>query len=214
MNSKWVRPLLVALVAMVASAPQLQGQTGTVRGRAIDANLVPLVGATVTVADRSGVTEAGGYFVVTDVPAGVHTLRATLIGYRPFEVEVRVLAGQDTDVAVEMVTAPLEMAPIVAVGYGTQETRDLTGSVSDVPAGAFNTGRLASPEELIRGKAAGVQVTETNGGDPGGGISVRIRGGTSITNSNEPLYVIDGVPISVGGGTKAECNIVGCHPCV
>ena len=96
--------------------------------------------------------------------------------------------------------APLEMAPLVAVGYGELERSEVTGVVTEVPSEAFNTGRIVTSEELIKGKVAGVQVTENNGGEPGGGVSMRIRGGTSITSSNEPLYIIDGVPLAIGGG--------------
>jgi iron complex outermembrane receptor protein len=207
MKSKSVRHLLIALAATVACAAQLQAQTGEIRGRVVDASLLaPLGDVTVTVAGQTVLSEAQGFFVVSDVPAGIHTLQARVIGYRPFEIQVTVIAGETADVAVEMQIAPMEMEPIVAIGYGEQDTRDVTGVVTEVPTEAFNTGRVISAEELIRAKVAGVQVTEANRGEPGGGISIRIRGGTSVTASNEPLYVIDGVIIPVGGGLSAGRN--------
>ena len=208
MKPKIVRHWLMALAATVALAGQLHAQgTGTVRGRVTDAGFAaPLADVTVTVAGQSVLSGSGGFFLIQNVPAGVHELEATLIGYRPFTTQVTVAAGAETDVPVQMYVAPMEMAPIVAIGYGETETKDLTGVVTEVPTEAFNTGRVISAEELIKGKVAGVEVTEANGGEPGGGISIRIRGGTSVNASNEPLYVIDGVPIPVGGGLSSGRN--------
>jgi len=85
-----------------------------------------------------------------------------------------------------------------------RKKKDLTGSSAQVSAEDFNGGVVTSPEMLIQGKAAGITITPTNG-EPGGGVSVRVRGGTSISSSNEPLYVIDGMPIqsanTLPGGT-------------
>ncbi len=198
--SRWVRHFLVLLAATAVSATQLQAQaTGEVRGRVISSDLAaPLVDATVMVAGQTVLSEAGGFFVVPNVAAGMHTLRVQLIGYRVFETQVTVTAGGTADVEVRLQVAPMEMDPIVAIGYGEVQTSEQTGVVTAVPEEAFNTGRIVAAEELIKGKVAGVQVTENNGGDPAGGISIRIRGGTSITSSNEPLYVVDGVPLGVG----------------
>lgn len=87
-----------------------------------------------------------------------------------------------------------QLEEVVVIGYGTQKKKDLTGSSASVSAEDFNGGVVTSPEMLIQGKAAGITITPTNG-EPGGGVSVRVRGGTSISSSNEPLYVIDGMPI-------------------
>ncbi len=191
------------LVATAAFTADLAAQetTGTIRGRVSDAaQLTPIPDATISVAGQTVLSTQEGFYVVERVPAGIHMLRANVLGYRPFETEVTVTAGQTTTVNVNMPVAPLEMTPLVAVGYGELERSENVGVVTEVPAEAFNTGRIVTSEELIKGKVAGVQVTENNGGEPGGGTSIRIRGGTSITSSNEPLYVIDGVPIEVGGG--------------
>lgn len=201
MKRKRVRTLLVALAATVVCAAQLQAQaTGEVRGFVLDnSTAAPLGEVTITVAGQTVFSAAQGFYVVQNVPAGVHTLTANLIGYRTFETQVTVTAGQTTDVEIRLSLAPLEMAPIVAVGYGELEAKDQTGVVTEVPAEAFNTGQIVSAEQLIQAKVAGVQVTEDSN-EPGAGISIRIRGGTSINASNEPLYVIDGVPLDVGGG--------------
>lgn len=205
-----VRHFLVALAAVAVSiaahttALRAQETTGTIRGRVSDAaQLTPIADATISVAGQTVLSTQDGFFVVENVPAGVYTLTANVLGYRPFEDRVTVTVGETTTLNVMMPVAPLEMAPLVAVGYGELERSEITGVVTEVPSEAFNTGRIVTSEELIKGKVAGVQVTENNGGEPGGGTSIRIRGGTSITSSNEPLYIIDGVPIAIGGGLGA-----------
>jgi iron complex outermembrane receptor protein len=207
------RRFLVALAAVALSTAALTGgltaqeTTGTVQGRVVDEGLLTgLSDATVTVAGQTVLSATQGFFIVENVPAGVHTLTANLLGYRKFERQVTVRAGQATDVEVLMTIAPLELDPLVAVGYGELERTTNTGVVTEVPEEVFNTGRVVAAEELIKGKVAGVQVTEANGGEPGGGVSVRIRGGTSVNASNEPLYVVDGVPLEVGGGLSAGRN--------
>ena len=202
-----VRHFLVALVAtLVATAAfstQLAAQetTGTIQGRVFDSvQLTPIPDVTINVAGETVYSTREGFYIAENVPAGVYTLSATVIGYRPFETQVTVTVGGTTTADVMMPVAPLEMDPLVAVGYGELERSSNVGVVTEVPAEVFNTGRIVTSEELIKGKVAGVQVTENNGGEPGGGVSIRIRGGTSITSSNEPLYVIDGVPMAVGGG--------------
>ena len=200
---------LAAFVAIAAFPVGLHAQqgTGTIRGQVVDAErLAPLPDVTISVADQTVLTGSGGFFVVTDVPSGVYTLRANYIGHRPVEQQVTVTAGGEANVQVRMTIAPFELDPVVAIGYGEAQTEDLTGVVTEVSKEAFNTGRVVSPEELIQAKVAGVQVTENNGGEPGGGFSLRIRGGTSVTASNEPLYVIDGVPLDVGGGLSSGRN--------
>ena len=92
----------------------------------------------------------------------------------------------------------VSLAEVVSTGYGTQRAGSVTGAVTKVSADEFNTGRIVSPEQLIESKVAGVQVIDNN--EPGGGMSVRIRGATSINASSDPLYVVDGLPIGTGGG--------------
>ena len=83
---------------------------------------------------------------------------------------------------------------VVVVGYGTMKKSDLTGSVSGVKAKDFNTGLVSSPSQLIQGRVAGVNITN-NGGEPGGGVTIRVRGSNSIRSGQDPLYVVDGVPL-------------------
>jgi TonB-linked SusC/RagA family outer membrane protein len=198
---------LIATVATVVCAGQLAAQTGTIRGRTVDANTQqPIALVTIRVADRTAQTDSDGRFTIGGVAAGRYTIRANFLGYRAATDTVTVVAGQTTNVEFAMQAMAFAIEALVVTGYGEQEKRDLTGVVEEVSAEVFNAGRVVSTEELIRGKVAGVQVSEDNGGEPGGGMSIRIRGGTSITSSNEPLYVIDGVPVPVGGGLSAGRN--------
>jgi iron complex outermembrane receptor protein len=122
------------------------------------------------------------------------------------EQSITVVAGQTSTIELYMMPAPVMLAELVATGYGERQKRDVTGVVAQVKPEQFNTGRIISAEQLVTAKVAGVETVANNGGEPGGGISMRIRGGTSVTSSNEPLYVIDGVPLAVGGGVSAGRN--------
>lgn len=201
------RHWLVALIALVVCAGQLQAQTGTIRGQITDASIGGGVsGVTVTVGNLTAESDMNGRFELSGVPAGTYTLMATRLGYRDAQQSVTVASGRTTNIDISLVPAPVGLEELVAIGYGQEQKRDLTGVVQEVSAAEFNTGRIVSAEDLVTAKVAGVEVVDNNGGEPGGGISMRIRGGTSVTSSNEPLYVIDGVPIAVGGGLSAGRN--------
>lgn len=202
-----VRQLVLALAACLLGAAQLgaQNPAGTITGRVVDSSTQqPLSGVTVRVAERSTQTGADGRFTLPGIPAGTQTVRATRIGYREATQAVTLAGGQTATVELRMAAEALALEGLVVVGYGQQEEKDVTGSVQTVTAEQFNSGRVISPEQLIQGKVAGVQVLDT--GEPGAGMQIRIRGGTSINASNEPLFVIDGVPLAVGGGASVGRN--------
>lgn len=199
----------VSLIAALLAGTPVLAQTGTVVGTVTASEgATPIVSAQVVVVGtaRGAVSRDDGRYTITDVPAGTYSMRVARIGFAPDTIRgVVVRDGQETVVNFQMRSVPTALAGVVVIGYGSQEAKDLTGSVKTVTPEQFNTGRIVSPEELIRGKVAGVQVSENN--EPGGGIAVRIRGGTStgaFGASNEPLYVIDGVPIVVGGGSTVN----------
>ena len=200
------RQLFLALVAGLLGVAGLSAQsTGTVVGRVVDATTQePMSGVTVSVAERRAVTNAEGRFSISGVPAGGQTLRATRIGYGTVTAGVMVVAGQTVAADLAMSGQALLLEEVVAIGYGERSVRDVTGAVQAVSEEEFNTGRVVSPDQLIQGKVAGVQVVST--GEPGGGSSIRIRGGTSVNASNEPLIVVDGVPLAHGGGLSAGRN--------
>ncbi|MGH7606853.1 MAG: TonB-dependent receptor plug domain-containing protein, partial [Gemmatimonadales bacterium] len=135
-----------------------------------------------------------GAFVLRDVPAGIQRLRVSRIGYRLQEPEVTVAPGATVTLEIALQSQAALLQAVVVTGYGEQQARDVTGAVQRVGAEEFNRGSIVSPDQLLAGKVAGVQITP-NTGEPGGQSFIRIRGGTSINASNEPLFVIDGVPI-------------------
>ncbi len=181
-------------------------QTGSVAGTLRDAlSGAPLADATVSLlgtrfAARSG---ADGRYAIAAVPPGTYRLRARLLGYAPGDTAVVVQDGQQTTVDLRLRATPIELNPVVSIGYDTVRRRDLTGSVVSVTAEDYET--KAAPTVTLssglQGKAAGVQVT-SNSGLPGGGVSVHIRGTGSITGNSEPLYVIDGIPAEQGTGSS------------
>ncbi len=206
MKARWY--VLSALLTVCWMAPlRAHAQTGTIRGRVTnDVSALPLSGVTVSFGPRSAQTRQDGQYLLTGVPAGTGTLRARLIGYSPAARTVTVVAGQTVDVVLPLTASAVSLAEIVVTGYGEQRAGNITGAVTQVAAADFNTGRIISPEELIRSKVPGVQVVDNN--EPGGGFSIRIRGATSINASSEPLFVIDGVPVGngAGGGLSAGRN--------
>lgn len=192
-------------ILLLAGAVGAQN-TGAVAGRVIDASTQqPVVGATVTVADVGGLTNTTGRFLITGVPAGPQTVRVRQIGYAEATQEVTVAAGQTATLEFALTSQAIGLGElVVTTGYGEQEANELTGVIDAITPEQFNPGRVISPENLFQGKVAGVNVIDS--GEPGGGVQIRIRGGTSITSSNEPLFVVDGQPLAVGGGVSAGRN--------
>ncbi|MCH8991097.1 MAG: SusC/RagA family TonB-linked outer membrane protein, partial [Acidobacteria bacterium] len=123
-----------------------------------------------------------------------HQVTARLIGYAPLTQQVTVRPGQTATVEFSLQRQAVVMDEIVVTGYGAQRRVAITGSVASVNVDEANVGVITNVDDLIRGRVAGVNITQ-NGGGPGSGVQIRIRGGTSISASNEPLYVIDGVAI-------------------
>ena len=185
------------LLAVLGVAPLgAQQATGTVRGRVTDgATQRPLSGVTVAVGGRGALTQADGRYVITGVPAGPDTLRVRLIGYGR-ATQVVTIAENETLVAdLALTSQAVSLSEIVVTGYGTQRAGDITGAVTQVSSTEFNTGRIISPQQLIQSKVAGVQLVDNN--EPGGGVTLRIRGANSVTASSDPLYVIDGMPVGL-----------------
>src|SRR5437870_5425504 len=174
-----------------------QDSTGAVTGKVVDGTTQqPVANVEVAIAGtpHRELTHADGSFLVNGIPPGAYRLRATRIGYGSQLQDVTVTAGGTTTVQLTMLPAAAILEPVVVTGYGTQRREAITGSVSTVSAAAANVGVVTNVDQMIQARAAGVEVTRNNG-EPGAGTQILIRGGSSISNSNEPLYVIDGVPI-------------------
>lgn len=122
------------------------------------------------------------------------TLIFSYVGFKTQEVKVD---GQ-TSINVTLEEDAAKLDEVIVVGYGTTTVKDATGSVSSVSSEDFNSGVISSPEQLIQGKAPGVQITQASG-QPGAGVAIRIRGTSSVRSNNNPLFVVDGIPLSTGG---------------
>src|SRR5205809_3823449 len=194
-----VRHVIPALVAGSLWAVQLgaQDSTGAVTGKVLDGTTQqPVSNVEVAIAGtpHRELTHADGSFLVTGIPPGAYRLRATRIGYGSQVQDVTVTAGGTTTVQLTLLPAAAILEPVVVTGYGTQRREAITRSVSSVNASAANVGVVANVDQMIQGRAAGVEIIQNNG-EPGAGSQILIRGGSSISNTNDPLYVIDGVPV-------------------
>src|SRR5436190_2245568 len=192
--------LMCALLALTwTAALAAQQPTGTIRGRITDnSTQQPIAGAVIAVGNRSTQTRDDGRFTIAGIAAGSDLLRVRMIGYAQINQPVMVTAGDTSVVDLALTAQAIGLSEVVVTGYGQQRAGNLTGAVTAVGDSQFNTGRVISPQMLIQNKVAGVQVVDNN--EPGGGLSIRIRGATSVNASSEPLYVIDGVPLGNGAG--------------
>jgi iron complex outermembrane receptor protein len=198
MNIK--KTLVVTLFAIIGIS--VSAQDRTVTGKVTDAkDGAPLVAASVAVkgTNKGTTTAADGTFSI-NVASNQTTLVVTLLNYATQEVQI---SGKST-ITVALSQTTDQLSEVVVIGYGSVRKKDLTGSVSTVTSKDFNTGAITTPEQLIAGKVAGVSIISNNGA-PGSGSTIRIRGGASLNASNDPLIVIDGMPID-NGGISGQAN--------
>ncbi|HEV7351082.1 TonB-dependent receptor [Telluribacter sp.] len=183
------------------SAAVERNVTGTVRDEA-GASL-PGVSVVLKGTQRGTTTDADGKFSLA-VPDNGATLIFSFVGYAPQEVPV----GNQSVLDIRMQSDERALEELVVVGYGTQKKSDLTGSVSSLRDKDFNPGANASVDQMMLGRSAGVQINQTSS-EPGGGVSIRIRGANSLNAGSEPLYVIDGLPIDNGSLLSASSGGAG-----
>ena len=192
----YVFVLAFALLPVTLDAQERATVSGTITAQSSGQ---PLSGAQVTIPSTTSraVTDENGRFALLNVPQGTHTLRVTRLGFRPITRDVSVGSAGAT-VTIAMESDPLRLEEMVVTGYGEERRRNVSGAigslrleetVKDVP--------LTSVQQALQGRVAGVQVVQ-NAGNPGNAITVRVRGSSSISGGNDPLYVIDGVPMTQG----------------
>ena len=196
-NSLLKKPLLIImlLIGSITYGQSIKGVVSDADGS--------LPGVSITV---KGTTTG----VQTDFD-GNYTIKAKegdvlVYNYLGYKTEQRTV-GSESVINVTMTQDSTELDEIVVIGYGSTTVKDATGSVTSVTSGDFNKGVISSPEQLIQGKTAGVQISNTSGA-PGAGVNIRIRGSNSVRSNNNPLFVVDGVPLS-GGATTAGANVIG-----
>ena len=164
----------------------------------------PLIGVRIlVVGTTTGTTSDINGNYTLQVPEEGEKLNFSFFSYQSQEVTI----GDNNVVNVSLVSG-LTLDEVVVIGYGTVKKEDATGSIQAVDAKSFNRGAITSPQQLLAGKVAGVQITPSS--DPGGGATIRIRGGSSLSATNDPLIVIDGVPVANDGisGSRNPLNII------
>ena len=178
------------LAALVISSVIAFAQTKTVTGTVVDEMGEPMIGVNVVVAGTTNgaTTDIDGNFSITNV-ANNATLKVTFVGYRTLEVPV---AGK-SKVDITLAEDRDELDEVVVIGYGTVKKRDLTGSVSSVNSKELVANPVSDVSQALQGKLAGVSVVSQDG-RPGGESTIRVRGGGSISQSNDPLFIVDGFP--------------------
>lgn len=204
MNKQLLRPFWALNMLLGVSASAF-AQQATLRGRVMDQKGSSLVGATVRFEDiqKSLSTNANGDFSLDRLQMGKLRLKVSMVGYASLDTLIQVKDGSNP-LNLYLKSNESELEEVVVIGYGTQKKSELTGSISTVTAKDFQKGQISSPEQLIMGKVPGVQIT-TSGGQPGAGSTIRIRTGASLNASNDPLIVVDGVPLA-GGSVSGIAN--------
>jgi len=194
--------LITILFASLLCALPVQAQTGTVTGTVFDAETqTPLPGANVVVqgTQQGETTDSQGEYEITGLSPGDYTIQASFVGYQNLSKDVTVTAGGTSELNFQLPQSAMQMDEVVAIGYGEQERRDVTGSVSSIEGGDLQEVSDRSIDLGLQGLAAGVFVQRGRSKPGDGAGQVRIRGSRSITAGNDPLYVIDGVPLTGGG---------------
>lgn len=207
MNANFVhRVLQVMTLTLCVLMPGLLLAQKTITGTVKDKSTGdPLIGATVVDRDnfsRGTITDFDGSFELS-VPETTVALRISYTGYATMDVPI----GSQTkfDISLE---AGQVLQEVVVIGYGTVKREDVTGSLQTVSSTDFNKGAITSPQELLAGKVPGVAIT--TGGGPDDGAQIRIRGESSLGATNDPLFVVDGIPLDNGGvsGNRNPLNVI------
>jgi len=186
------------LAGLLLSTLPLSAQSvGSIRGRVVhSATNVGLTNVNIVVEGTSlgAVSREDGAFDIARVPAGEQHVRARRVGFHSSLVTVNVTSGGTTTLDFRLLPQPAVLTEMVVTGYGSQRREAITGSVATVNADEAKVGVVTNATQMLQGRAAGVQIIQSSG-EPGTNTQIRIRGGTSIGASNDPLYVIDGVPV-------------------
>jgi len=197
---RWL-PLLIGVLSFTCLSAQVRTITGNIRSSEGGA----LIGANVQVVDapdRGTITDLDGNFSIQ--AATGEQLRISYTGFESLTVAV----GTETTLNLVLEQATILLDELVVVGYGKAKKSDLTGAVASVSGDKLRNSITTNLDQALQGRIAGVQVTQ-NSGQPGGAVSIRIRGANSITGSSEPLYVIDGIPFQGDGTTVAGFDWAG-----
>lgn len=200
--NKVFKALCLVMALSMAQNIMAQGKT-KVSGVVTDESNEPLIGVSVLTKGNSSigtVTDVDGKYTIEVSSPGT----VLVFSYLGYETTERMVGNKHT-IDVMLKSSYSDLDEVVVVGYGTMKKSDLTGSVSKLSSEQFKSGNELSAQQLMQGVFAGVNISQ-NSGKPGGSTTIRVRGGTSVNASNEPLYVIDGVPIDATAG-NSQANI-------
>ena len=194
-----LRRLLLLCALFAPSLVRAQQATGRIVGRVTTDAGRSLPGVSVVVLGTSPVrgaqTDLGGRFVIAGVPVGTYDLQARVLGFKSVTQPVRVVAADSAVANFQLAAQAVQLSGVVTVGYGTQSRRNVSGAVSSLGSDDIRQVVAANPLDAIKGRIPGVDIT-SGSFEPGAANNIRIRGTRSISASNNPLYVVDGVPIT------------------
>ncbi|MEN9950995.1 MAG: hypothetical protein RLY85_1747 [Bacteroidota bacterium] len=207
MTSKRLLKAMLLPVVMLFAFQVAVAQNKTVSGKVTDGkDGAPVSGASVAAkGTTTGTSTAADGSFQLSVPASAKVLVVSSVGFGTVEVNIT------DNMNIVLAASGSNLNEVVVVGYGSARKKDLTGAVAQVKAKDFNKGVLTGADQLIQGKVAGVQVVN-NSGAPGGATTVRVRGSASIRSSNQPLFVVDGVPLDGGNARPGLGNSLGGIP--
>ncbi len=195
--------LLCSIIPFISFSQSTAGVAIT--GRVVDENSLPMSGVTVTITESNGSktqtiqTDENGAYSFSNLSQGSYTLSFTYVGYEDYIISSQQYRGQLLTLNVNMELAGgIVQEEVVVVGYGKSKKGDLTGAVKSVKSSEFNQGIINSPEQLLQGKVAGVNITSASG-EPGAAQNITVRGPGGLRTGNTPLYVVDGLALDNAG---------------
>lgn len=189
--------LFMSMLMFTLMYTSANAQEKKVSGTVTDISNMPLPGVNIIIkgSKKGASTDFDGNYSIP-VTAG-QTLVFSYVGFKTSEV----IVGSGNVYSISLDTDNSQLDEVVVVGYGTQKRKDVTGAVASIKSESFNDALPVAPEQLLQGKIAGVNIVQSSG-QPGASSTVRIRGTSSISASNEPLYVVDGVPLQFGSANN------------
>ncbi|WP_240920283.1 SusC/RagA family TonB-linked outer membrane protein [Sphingobacterium chungjuense] len=207
-----IRMLVSALVLFLLHGNIAFAQNATLNGK-VTGDGQAISGATLTLVelDRKAGTDATGSFSFSGVAAGSYTLIVSFLGYETYRETIRVSENMSPLSINLQASSSEDIGEITVVGYASVQRKDLTGAVTKVSEKDFNQGPFTAPDQLIQGKAPGVQMIN-NSGQPGGETTVRIRGNSAVTGNGQPLYVVDGIALDGRSPRPSRSAAVGATP--
>jgi TonB-linked SusC/RagA family outer membrane protein len=196
-HGTFVLSVIAVLVASIALPHAAAAQVGAIRGTVTDSATGRGIGAAQVIVPgttRGTVTDEQGRYTLSGLPAGSTPVTIQRIGFAAAPRRVAIVAGETTTLDVVLRAVATTLSEVVTIGYGTTSRANVTSAIATVDSTSLKNIPVAAIDNALQGKVAGVQVIQ-NSGEPGGGVSLRVRGPASLNAGNQPLYVVDGIPV-------------------